>query len=126
MERTVTWSPGDTWRKVSYLTYSNSLDYRYVIQQNPEWNVTITPPIGTVIRLNTNGNAPGTINTVDPFWVQSSEGVDQAYFPFDTPSEYESRVAQYSFYSLVNSQSLNGYTSDSEKAIVGEPQVVIQ
>ena len=126
MEKTVTWGPGDTWRKVGYLTYYNSLDYRYVLEQNPQWNMTITPPVGTVIRLTTEGGTPGTLNSVDPFWVQSSEGADQLYFPFSTAQQYEDRVAQYSFYAILNSQSLNGYTSDSEKAIVGTPQVQLQ
>ena len=41
-------------------------------------------------------------------------------------SQYEDRVAQYSFYSLVNNDKLNGYTSDSDKAVVGVPQVNLQ
>ena len=126
METTVTWGPGDTWRKVSYLTYSNSLDYRYVLEQNPEWSVTISPPVGTVIRLSTDNSSAGTLNPVSPFWEQGNIVEDEFYFPFDSASQYEDRVAQYSFYSLVNNDKLNGYTADSEKAIVGVPQVFLQ
>ena len=126
MKTTVTWSPGDTWRKVGYLTYQNSLDYRYVLEQNPEWNMTITPPVGTVIQLQTGGASPGKLNMTSPFWDQPTEVQVQDYFPFSDQAEYEAQIVKYSFYALVNNDQLNGYTADSEKAIRGLPQVSIR
>lgn len=126
MKTTVTWGPGDTWRKVGYLTYFNSLDYKYALQQNPQWNMTETPPVGTVIELSTNGMTAGVLNAVSPFWDQPSEAAADFYFPFENATEYESRVAQYSFYALANSNELNGYSSDSESAVRGLPQVTIR
>jgi len=126
MEQTVTWGPGDTWRKVGYLTYQNSLDYKYVLQQNPQWNMTATPPVGTVIKLDTNGSQAGTLNSVDPFWEQTAYNEDRIYFPFDTPQEYEAQVVKYTFYALSNNQELNGYTADSKVAVQGNPLITEQ
>ena len=49
-----------TWRQLGYLYFQDSLDYREVLTQNPEWNVTELPPIGAQLRLSPSANSVGT------------------------------------------------------------------
>jgi len=35
-----------TWRKLGYLYFTDSLDYRQVLEENPQWKVTELPPWG--------------------------------------------------------------------------------
>jgi len=41
-----------TWRKLGFLYFTNSLSYREVLEENPQWKVTELPPVGAQIRLS--------------------------------------------------------------------------
>lgn len=122
MNISITWNPGDTWRKLGYLYYTNSLDYRAVIEQNPQWSVTEEPPIGTVMVLDVNENRlSATTNSSLFFMDTEDESVQEAIFPFAYPDQYEAQAAKYSLYSLINYNELNGYTADTSVAVNGQP-----
>jgi hypothetical protein len=122
MNISITWNPGDTWRKLGYLNYTNSLDYRAVIEQNPQWKVTEEPPVGTVLILDVNdARLPASTNSSLFFVDTEDESVQEAIFPFDYPQQYEAQAAKYSLYSLINYNELNGYTADTSVATTGKP-----
>lgn len=122
MNVSITWNPGDTWRKLGYLNYTNSLDYRAVIEQNPQWNVTEEPPIGTVMILDVNESRLNATTNSSLFFLDvEDESIQEAIFPFDYPQQYEAQAAKYSLYSLINYNELNGYTADTSVATVGYP-----
>jgi hypothetical protein len=120
MNISITWNPGDTWRKLGYYYYTNSLDYRAVIEQNPQWNVTEEPPVGTVMSLSVSSSRTKATTNNNGFFVDTQdEGVLEAIFPFDYVADYEQQVAKYSLYGIVNYNELNGYTMDTPQATRG-------
>ena len=120
MDISITWNPGDTWRKLGYLNYTNSLNYRAVIDQNPQWSALEKPPVGTVLSLDVNDSRTlaGTNNSL--FFVDTQDaGTEDLIFPFDYKSQYDAQAAKYSLYGLVNYNELNGYTMDTQEALTG-------
>lgn len=120
MNISITWNPGDTWRKLGYFYYTNSLQYRSVIEQNPQWSVTEEPPIGTVLVLNVNEARMRAATNNDGFFVNTENaGVLEQIFPFDNLEEYEAQAQKYNLYSLINYNEINGYTMDTPEALTG-------
>ena len=120
MNVSITWNPGDTWRKLGYFYYTNSLEFRAVIDQNPQWNVLEEPPFGTVLVLNADSSRTlSTLNTAGFFSEETDFDIQARIFPFDFQEAYDAQAAKYSVYSLINYNQINGYTQDSQQAITG-------
>lgn len=120
MNVSITWNPGDTWRKLGYFYYTNSLDFRSVIEQNPQWSVTEEPPVGTVLSLNVNDARMRAAENNNGFFVDTENaGVLETIFPFTSTAEYQAQAAKYNLYSLINYNELNGYTMDTTEALTG-------
>ena len=120
MNISITWNPGDTWRKLGYFYYTNSLDFRSVIEQNPQWSVTEEPPIGVVLSLDVNSQRVlSSTNNSDFFVNTENAGVLERIFPFDSLAEYDAQASKYNLYSLVNYNEVNGYTQDTPEALTG-------
>lgn len=120
MNISITWNPGDTWRKLGYFYYTNSLDFRSVIEQNPQWSVTEEPPVGVVLSLDVNSQRVLSSTNNDGFFVDTENaGVLERIFPFESLEEYEAQASKYNLYSLVNYNEVNGYTMDTPEALTG-------
>jgi len=120
MNISITWNPGDTWRKLGYFYYTNSLDFRSVIEQNPQWSVTEEPPIGVVLSLDVNSQRVlSSTNNSDFFVDTENAGVLERIFPFGSLAEYDAQASKYNLYSLVNYNEVNGYTQDTPEALTG-------
>lgn len=112
-----------TWRKLGYLYFSDSLQYREVLEQNPQWKVTELPPLGAQLRISNSGNTAGTPGGMSQgnFIFGLPAGRNQeAIFPFDTPSEYRKALNRYTLQGVLNRETLNGITFDSAQAITGQ------
>jgi hypothetical protein len=114
--------PQHTWRKLGYLYFTNSLDYREVLEQNPQWKVTELPPIGAQIRLEpANGTAgtPGGLSQ-GAFVFGLVQGDEQdSIFPYPTREDYNIALNRYTLQGVVDREELNGITFDSVQAITG-------
>ena len=120
MNIAITWSPGDTWRKLGYYYYTNSLDYRAVIEQYPQWDVLTEPPVGAVMVLDVEDSRQLSRTTNSGFFPQLPDAYTQEFiFPFDTQKEYNDQAAKYSLYSILNYNECNGYTQDTPEAETG-------
>jgi hypothetical protein len=120
MNVSITWNPGDTWRKLGYFYYTNSLEFRAVIEQNPQWNVLEEPPFGTVLVLDVdNSRTLSTLNNSGFFSLETDFDIQARIFPFDFQEAYDAQAAKYSVYSLINYNQINGYTQDTQQAITG-------
>ena len=114
-----------TWRKLGYLFFTDSLSYREVLKQNPEWNVTELPPVGAQLVVDgsaaggANGGLAGTYLTPAQ---QSGQDPTDVIFPYDTVASYDEAVNRYNVYGVLYRESLNGYTVDSESAVTGRQQ----
>jgi len=121
MTISVPFQPQDTWRKLGYLYFTNSLDYREVLKQNSQWKVTELPPLGAQLRItapNTGNGASGL--TQGDFIFNSVETVtSDDIFPFDSESDYYDALYRYNLQGVVDRESLNGITFDSAQAITG-------
>lgn len=109
-----------TWRKLGYLYFTNSTDYRSVLEENPQWKVTELPPIGAQIRLSSNGGSENSSLTQGSFIFSGpSPTQSNVIFPFGTQEQYETALYRYNLQGVVDRESLNGISFDSTQAITG-------
>jgi hypothetical protein len=112
-----------TWRKLGYLYFTNSLDYREVLEENPQWKVTELPPIGAQIRLTPTANSVGTPGTLSQgsFITGQPTGVAAfSIYPFDTDTAYLAALNRYTLQGVSDRENINGITQDSTQAITGQ------
>jgi hypothetical protein len=117
------WQPQHSWRKLGYLAFTNSLDYREVLEQNPQWKVTELPPLGAQIRISpaagTSGNPGGLRQGSFIFGLPAGQN-QAAIFPFDTPGAYREALNRYTLQGVLDRETINGITFDSVSAITGK------
>jgi hypothetical protein len=112
-----------TWRKLGYLYFTNSLDYREVLEQNPQWKVTELPPLGAQIRLQTSSNTSGTPGGLSQgsFVFGLPTGQSQnTIFPFDNQESYTTALNRYTLQGVIDREEINGISFDSTQAITGQ------
>ena len=122
MTVSVSFQQQDTWRKLGYLYFTNSLDYREVLTQNPQWKVTELPPVGAQLRISPSANTSGTPGglTQGSFIFGLSSGATAAnIFPYDTEKSYITALNRYTLQGVIDREELNGITFDSTQAITG-------
>lgn len=112
-----------TWRKLGYLYFTNSLDYRTVLEENPQWKVTELPPLGAQLRLSPAANTVGTPGGLSQgsfiFGTPSGENRLSIY-PYATQEDYTTALNRYTLQGVIDRQTLNGITFDSPQAITGQ------
>ena len=111
-----------TWRKLGYLFFSDSLSYREVLEQNPQWKVTELPPVGAQLRVSSSSSTAGTPGglTQGSFIFGLSAGQESAnIYPYDTERDYTTALNHYTLQGVIDREKLNGITFDSTQAITG-------
>jgi phage baseplate assembly protein gpV len=114
--------PQYTWRKLGYLAFTDSLQYREVLEQNPQWSVWELPPIGAQLRLSqapTTTGTPGGLTQGSFITGLVTGDASDAIYPYDTQVDYDSALYRYTLQGVVDRESLNGITFDSPQAITG-------
>jgi hypothetical protein len=105
------------------LYFTDSLDYRTVLEENPQWTVVELPPIGAQIRVSpspTSSGTPGGL-TQGSFIFGLPAGEESfTIFPYDTEGDYTAALDRYTLQGVVDRESLNGITFDSVQAITGD------
>jgi hypothetical protein len=111
-----------TWRKLGYLYFTDSLSYREVLEQNPQWKVTELPPIGAQLRITSSANSGGVPGGLSQgsfiFGLPSGQQRD-SIFPFETEKDYTKALNRYTVQGVVDRDELNGLSLDSAAAITG-------
>jgi hypothetical protein len=111
-----------TWRKLGYLYFTDSLSYREVLEQNPQWKVTELPPIGAQLRVTSSANSGGVPGGLSQgsfiFGLPSGQQRD-SIFPFETEKDYTKALNRYTVQGVVDRDELNGLSLDSAAAITG-------
>ena len=115
----VAWQPEVTWRKLGYLFFTDSLAYREVLEQNPQWDVVTEPPLGAQLQISDPAPTTGGLSQSTFIFGIPSGDTQDAIFPFETVPEYEAAVDRYNLYSVLFQDSLNGYSQDSYSASTG-------
>jgi hypothetical protein len=108
-----------TWRKLGFLFFQDSLKYREVLEQNPQWEVTKLPPVGAQLRISSGGTSAGALTQGNFLFGLPSGSEQDAIFPFDTQESYTESLNRYTLQGVVERNSINGYSFDSQEAITG-------
>lgn len=102
-----------TWRKLGYLFFSDSLDYREVLEQNPQWKVTELPPLGAQLRITSGEMTSNGLSQGNFIFGNPLNGNNLTIYPFDTQKEYVEALVKYSPSAVSQREVINGYTMDS-------------
>lgn len=109
-----------TWRKLGYLFFEDSLSYREVLEQNPQWTVTELPPVGSQLRVAGNGGRAGSLTQGNFIFGLAVESEEDRIYPYDSDVEYTAALDRYTLQGVVDREPLNGITFDSIQAITGQ------
>lgn len=122
MTISIPWQSEFTWRKLGYLYFTNSLDYRQVLEQNPGWKVTELPPIGAQLRISPASSSPGmpgTLTQGNTIFGQPSGANRDAIYPYSTTEDYNNALNRYTVKGVIKRQTINGLSFDTNQAITG-------
>ena len=111
--------PQYTWRKLWYTFFTDSLKYREVLNENPQWNVTELPPVGAQLRISSPSSQTGGLIGSSFMFGLASGNASEVIEPYNSISEYTVALGRYSVGTLQNREAINGYTSDSFAAYSG-------
>jgi len=125
------WQEPNTWRALGYTYYSNSSDFREVLDLNQSFDIRRRPAEGVPVYVSAEGRGktsegfglPGTLQQVEPglnFSGDKSGSTDAdvaaAIFPWPSVDEYVNRLAKHTVASLYERDRINGYDLDSPQA----------
>lgn len=108
-----------TWRKLGYLYFEDSLSYREVLKQNPQWSVTELPPIGAQLLISGQNGANGTLSQGNFISGLPNPSTLDEVFPYESEEAYTGALDRYTLQGVVKRDSINGITLDSSQAVVG-------
>lgn len=109
-----------TYRKLGYLYFQDSLSYREVLEQNPQWNVTELPPVGAQLQISSQNGVAGGLSQGNFIFGLSSASTYGQIFPYETEISYTEALNRYTLQGVVERDKLNGVTLDSTQSITGE------
>jgi hypothetical protein len=107
-----------TWRKLGYLFFTDSLAYRDILEQNPQWRVNELPPLGAQLRIASQGSATTGLSQ-GGFVFGLPDGSISQFFPFESEESYIVSLVKYTPEAVYNREKINGYTLDSDVTTVG-------
>jgi hypothetical protein len=108
-----------TYGKLGYLYFEDSLSYREVLEQNPQWSVTELPPIGAQLLISGQNGSAGELSQGNFIFGFSSVSTYDEIFPYETEASYTEALDRYTLQGVVKRASLNGITLDSPQALTG-------
>ena len=101
-----------SWRKLGYLFFTDSLAYREVLEQNPQWRVNELPPLGAQLRISPKSNITNGL-TQGGFVFGLPEPDIANVFPFSSELGYVEALVQYSLPAVLDRDRINGFSIDS-------------
>lgn len=112
---------GMTWRKAGYSFFSDSTSYREVINANPVWDITSTPPPGSgLYQPGYSGSGSASFPALSsPIGGETFVNSDSKYYPFLSEQEYVESLIKYSPSALMDVERYNGWTMSSDKPRMG-------
>jgi len=108
-----------TWRKLGYLYFEDSLSYREVLEQNPQWTVTELPPIGAQLLISGQNGAAGGLSQGNFIFGAVNVTTYDDIFPYETEASYNVALDRYTVQGVVERDTINGITLDSAQAVTG-------
>ena len=119
MTISVPFQPQFTWRKLDYLYFEDSLSYREVLEQNPQWTVTELPPVGAQLLISGQNGTAGTLSQGNFIFGDVNPETYDDIFPYETEVSYTAALDRYTLQGVVERDTINGITLDSAQAVTG-------
>lgn len=119
---TFVFQPGLTWRKAGFALFSDSLAYREILEANPVWDITQSPPPGSLVNspASSSVSASGTVAMRSMASATYSSSLPpENYYPFETSGDYFNSLNKYNFGSLKSVDRNNGWVATSTAVIAG-------
>ena len=117
---TTPFHPQCTWRKLGYLAYTDSLAYREVLDQNPQWDVVTLPPLGAQISIDqTAQNSRGGLLQSAFVYGLPPATVTDAIYPFENSETYFDSLNRYTVAGVIDRARFNGFDQDDYEARTG-------
>jgi len=117
---TTPFQPQYTWRKLGYLAYTDSLAYREVLDQNPQWDVVTLPPLGAQISIDqTAQNSRGGLLQSAFVYGLPPATVTDAIYPFENSETYFDSLNRYTVAGVIDRARFNGFDQDDYEARTG-------
>ena len=127
------WRNTDKWRSVAYLYFGDSRQWRFILEENPSYDIRYHPSPGTVININSESsrgkitpggsNSPGLLIQPDanldlrgPRSTTQAESQQTGIFPWDNAVDYANRLGEYTAMALLSPDRTNGFSLDSPQA----------
>lgn len=128
------WRNTDTWRSVAYRYFQDSREWRFLLEENPSYDIRYHPAEGTSVNIlgpvvkgkivPSTANSPGLLAQPDMNLdlrggvasQTNQESQQSSFFPWDTYEGYVNRVAEYTALALLTPDRTNGYSLDSPQA----------
>jgi hypothetical protein len=110
---TLSFQADSTWRKIGFALHSDSLAYRKILEDNPQWSVMQNPPVGASLRSRSAAVSSTGISQQSPVVSMGADGSSFVYYPFDSRQDYLQSLVRYSPASLMDVERLNGWSQNS-------------
>lgn len=129
------WQTGDSWNKLGYAYYGDSREFRRLIELNGSFDIRtnpastvpvfITGPDGILGKTGSSdaAGAPWTLNQLSPALNLNGsnpnpeeQDIATAIFPWTSLDGFTERLSEYTAYSLLERDRMNGYGLDSPQA----------
>jgi len=127
------WRTTDKWRNVAYLYFGDSSGWRFLLEENPSYDIRYVPAPGTVINIETKPvqgkvspggpRNPGLLAQPDtnldlrgPRSITQPESGQPGIFPWDNATAYANRLGEYTALALLTPDRTNGFGLDSPQA----------
>lgn len=110
---TLSFQADSTWRKLGFALYSDSLAYRKILEDNPQWSVMQSPPVGASLRSLSGAASSIGLSQQSPIVSAGAEGSSLAYYPFESKEDYLKSLVKYNPSSLRDVERLNGWSQNS-------------
>lgn len=129
MDTYYTWKGGDTWRKIAYLYYGDSRQWRRLLELNPSYSINEHPAEGLRIKVaepSTTTTAkikqgslrqsPTTLDLRSTSSAGTPTDVSDRFnpWPWSTKQKAIDRMTKYTFQSLLKPENANGLSMDDD------------
>lgn len=129
------WKVGDHWRTLAFQYFRDSRQWRYLLELNPEYDITTEPALGVEINItgptgdaslapaSVESSTVGTLQQLDNALDLRSNSFDgnpvtlnPGIFPWDDVTQYTNRLSDYTASALLDANRTNGFGLDSPQA----------
>lgn len=111
MANKVIWKQNYTWRRLAFITFGDSREFRRLLEANPNYDIGRHPPEGEIVFLPDNVSTENGISeqlNLSDFAGREDSVEETENYPWSNFSSLYSRLGDYTNEGLRNYRELNG------------------